>query len=183
MTAPLSTRHADLSSAGFRAALVALLPELRARSMRLCADRATADDVVQDTVERALKFEHRYERGTNLRAWTYQVLFSVFVTRWRRRRRDRRAVERLAGDPHAWTVPGAFRAPDAGDGAITRFTRRKLDALPEGFRAVIVIVDLEERSYRDAAHELGVPVGTVMSRLHRARKLLAMQMTGERDAA
>lgn len=151
--------------------------------MRLCADRATADDVVQDTIERALRFEHRYESGTNLRAWAYQVLFSVFVTRWRRRRRDRRAVERLAGDPHAWTVPRAFKAPDAGDGALTPSTRRKLEALPEGFRAVIVIVDLEERSYRDAASELGVPVGTVMSRLHRARKLLAMQVMGERDAA
>jgi RNA polymerase sigma-70 factor (ECF subfamily) len=151
--------------------------------MHLCSDRAAADDVVQDTVERALRFEDRYETGTNLRAWAYQVLFSVFVTRWRRRRRDKRAVERLSADPQAWTVPCHFGPPDGGDGALTPSTRRKLDALPEGFRAVVVIVDLEERSYRDAASQLGVPVGTVMSRLHRARKLLAMQMTCERDAA
>jgi RNA polymerase sigma-70 factor (ECF subfamily) len=180
---PPSACHASDPSKGFRKELTDLLPELRARSKRLCADPAAADDVVQDTIERALKFEHRYEKGTNLRAWAYQVLFSVFVTRWRRRRRDRRAVERLAADPHAWTIPCSFTAPDAGHGALAASTRRRLDALPEGFRAVIVIVDLQERSYRDAARELGVPLGTVMSRLHRARKLLASQMMEERDAA
>jgi RNA polymerase sigma-70 factor (ECF subfamily) len=183
MTALPSICPAPVATDGFREGLTALLPELRMRSMRLCTDAATADDVVQDTIERALKFEHRYERGTNLRAWAYQVLFSVFVTRWRRSRRDRCAVERLAADPDAWTVPHAFAAPDAGNGSLTEATRRRLDALPAGFRAVVVIVDLEERSYRDAACELGVPLGTVMSRLHRARKLLALQMTEERDAA
>lgn len=156
--------------------LVALVPELRARAIRLCGDRATADDVVQDTIERALRFADQYVRGTNLRAWASQILFSVFVTRWRRRRRERKAVERLASDPYAWTVPTALVAPDAGNGALLPSTRRKLDSLPEGFRAVVVLVDLEQRSYRDAARELGVPVGTVMSRLHRGRKLLAAKM-------
>jgi RNA polymerase sigma-70 factor (ECF subfamily) len=156
--------------------LVALVPELRARAIHLCGDRATADDVVQDTIERALRFAGQYVRGTNLRAWAFRILYSVFVTRWRRRRRERRAVERLASDPSAWTVPSAFAAPDAGDGALLPSTRRQLDSLPTGFRAVVVLVDLEQRSYRDAARELGVPVGTVMSRLHRGRKLLAAQM-------
>jgi RNA polymerase sigma-70 factor, ECF subfamily len=152
--------------------VAALIPELRARAMRLCHDAALADDVVQDTLERALRFDHQYERGTNLRAWALQILFSVFVTGWRRRRRDRKAVERLGGDPDAWTVPAPYARPDQGPGSLTRSTRRELDTLPEGFRAVVVLVDLEERSYRDAARELRVPVGTVMSRLHRGRKLL-----------
>ena len=165
------------------AGLVALLPELRARALRLCSDRAAAEDVAQDTIERALRFADQYERGTNLRAWAFQILFSVFVTRWRRRRRERNALENLAPDPCAWTVPTGFVRPDAGPGSLTASTRRKLDALPEGFRAVVVMVDLEQRSYRDAARELGVPVGTVMSRLHRGRKLLAAQMASERDAA
>jgi RNA polymerase sigma-70 factor (ECF subfamily) len=165
------------------AGLVALVPELRARALRLCGDAAAADDVVQDTVERALRFADQYQRGTNLRAWAFQILFSVFVTRWRRRRRDRKAMDALGADPCAWTQPVGFTAPDAGAGSLTRSTRRKLDALPEGFRAVIVMVDLQDRSYRDAARELGVPVGTVMSRLHRGRKLLAAQMEEERTAA
>jgi RNA polymerase sigma-70 factor (ECF subfamily) len=164
-------------------ALVELVPELRARAIRLCGDRTAADDVVQDAIERALRFADQYERGTNLRAWAFQILFSVFVTRWRRRRRERNALDNLARDPCAWTVQTGFVAPDAGPGSLTPSTRRKLDALPEGFRAVVVMVDLEQRSYRDAARELGVPVGTVMSRLHRGRKLLAAQFESERDAA
>ena len=151
--------------------------------MRLCGERPAADDIVQDAVERALRFADQYQRGTNLRAWAFQILFSVFVTRWRRRRRERNALENLGSDPCAWTVPTGFTPPDRGAGALTASTRRKLDALPEGFRAVVVMVDLEERTYRDAARELGVPVGTVMSRLHRGRKLLAAQMADERDAA
>ena len=78
------------------AGLVELIPELRARAMRLCSDRAAAEDIVQDTVERAIRFEDQYQRGTNLRAWAFQILFSVFVTRWRRRRRERNALENLA---------------------------------------------------------------------------------------
>jgi RNA polymerase sigma-70 factor (ECF subfamily) len=165
-----------------RAGLVELVPQLRARALRLCGDSATADDVVQDTIERALRFSHQYERGTNLRAWAQQVLFSVFVTRWRRRRRERGALGHLASDPCAWTIPASFPAPDAGAGAMTSSTRRTLDALPPGFRDVIVLVDLEQRTYLDAAGTLGVPVGTVMSRLHRGRKLLAEKM-GAQEAA
>ena len=159
-----------------RAGLAQLVPELRGRAVRLCGDPAAADDIVQDTMERALRFADQYQRGTNLRAWAFQILFSVFVTRWRRRRRERTALECLGSDPCAWTVPAGFAAPDAGRGALTRATLRELGELPEGFRAVVVMVDIEEHTYREAAHVLGVPVGTVMSRLHRGRKLLAERM-------
>jgi RNA polymerase sigma-70 factor, ECF subfamily len=170
-------------TAELRAGLAELIPELRARALRLCGERAAADDITQDAVERALRFADQYQPGTNLRAWAFQILFSVFITRWRRRRREHNALESLATDPYAWTVPAGFTPPDRGAGSLTGSTRRKLDALPEGFRTALVMVDLEERTYRDAALALGVPVGTVMSRLHRARKLLAAQMADERDAA
>jgi RNA polymerase sigma-70 factor (ECF subfamily) len=166
-----------------RAGLVELWPEMRARALRLSRDPALADDLAQEAIERALWFARQYERGTNLRAWALQILFSVFVTRWRRRRRERRALENLASDPCAWTVPASFGAPDAGRGAMLRSTRRQLAELPDGYRDVVVLVDLERWTYRDAARELGVPVGTVMSRLHRARKALAAQMDATRDAA
>jgi RNA polymerase sigma-70 factor (ECF subfamily) len=177
---PDKTRDASRDAAWgekYGPALAALIPELRGRAIRLRGDPAAADDLVQDTIERALRFHHQYERGSNLRAWVFQILFSVFVSGWRRRGRERKAVEHLANDPCAWTVPSAFAPPDAGDGALTRSTRSKLDSLPVWFRAVVVLVDLEQLSYRDAARELGVPVGTVMSRLHRGRKLLAAQMS------
>jgi RNA polymerase sigma-70 factor (ECF subfamily) len=159
-----------------RAGLVALLPELRGRAARLCGDRALAEDVVQDAVERALRFADQYERGTNLRAWVYQILFSVFITRYRRLRRERNALKHLAGDPCAWTMPNALPSPESC-APLTKTTCAQLSSLPEGFRAVLVLVDLAELSYREAAIELGVPVGTVMSRLHRGRRLLADKMT------
>jgi RNA polymerase sigma-70 factor (ECF subfamily) len=155
--------------------LVELLPELRGRACRLAGDPILADDIVQDTIERALKFAKQYERGTNLRAWVYQILFSVFITRYRRSRRDKNALRSLAGDPCAWTMPDRFAAPDSAV-SLTTTTQVKLDALPETFRSVLKLVDLDELTYREAANELGVPVGTVMSRLHRGRKLLASQL-------
>ena len=153
-----------------RVGLVQIVPELRSRALRLTGNPAQADDLVQDTIERALRFEAQYERGTNLRAWALSILFSVFVTRYRQKRRERNALRILAHDPNAWTLPDAEKV-DAKV-ALTRSTSASLDALPPGFRAAIVMVDLEERSYRDAATMLGVPVGTVMSRLHRGRKML-----------
>src|SRR4026207_1792054 len=72
--------------------LVQLTAELRGRACRLCGDPTTAEDIVQDTVERALKFRAQYERGTNLRAWVYQILFRVFITRYRRCRREQNAL-------------------------------------------------------------------------------------------
>jgi|HubBroStandDraft_1064217.scaffolds.fasta_scaffold38619_2 RNA polymerase sigma-70 factor (ECF subfamily) len=163
--------------------LADLVPDLHARALRLSGDCAAANDLTQDTLERAVRFVDRYEPGSNLRAWTFQILFHVFVSQWRRGRRERRAFEQLAGDPSAWTRPAHFIAPDAGPGALLPSTRRKLEALPAVFRTAIALVDLESLSYRDAARELGVPVGTVMSRLHRGRKLLAEQMAIDRAVA
>lgn len=163
----------DLAS--LRAGLVQLVPELRGRACRLAGDPTTADDIVQDTIERALKFAAQYERGTNLRAWVYQILFSVFVTRYRRGRREKNALRDLASDPCAWTTPDGFPSPEVGT-TLSSKTQGKLAALPETFRSVVELVDLDDLTYREAASELGVPVGTVMSRLHRGRKLLASQL-------
>lgn len=164
----------DMTS--FRRGLTELVPELRGRACRLAGNPATAEDIVQDTIERALRFAAQYERGTNLRAWVYQILFSVFVTRYRRTRRERNALRVLTTDPCAWTLPEAFAATPEREASLSPRTRTTFEALPESFRAVLQLVDLDELTYREAAVELGVPVGTVMSRLHRGRKLLASQL-------
>lgn len=174
-TAASRTPLVAQDSKSLREGLVTLVPELRARACRLAADPTTADDIVQDTIERALRFADQYEKGTNLRAWVYQILFSVFVTRYRRSRREKNALRALALDPCAWTAPERFAMPDANV-SLSRRTQAELDALPETFRMVVKLVDLDELTYREAASELGVPVGTVMSRLHRGRKLLASQL-------
>ena len=170
----LEARHERSESSSFaselRSKLPGLLPALNARALALCKRQSDAQDLVQDTVLRALCFESGYERDTNLRAWLQQILFSVFITRCRKSTRERRALGALAGDPCAWTQP---EAPPAVRQSLTRPVSRALEALPSQFSAVVRLVDLEERSYKDAASELEVPVGTVMSRLFRGRRLLA----------
>ena len=156
-----------------RSKLPELLPALNARALTLCKRKSEASDLVQDTLVRALCFEASYERDTNLRAWLQQILFSVFITRCRKSARERRALSALTGDPCAWTQP---EAPPAVRQSLTRPVSRALEALPSQFSAVVRLVDLEERSYKDAAHELSVPVGTVMSRLFRGRRLLAQAL-------
>jgi RNA polymerase sigma-70 factor, ECF subfamily len=167
-------RFVDTQSESFaeelRNKLPSLLPGLQARALTLCKRKSDANDLVQDTVLRALCFASGYERGTNLRGWLQQILFSVFITRCRKSTRERRALGALACDPCAWTQP---EAPPAVRQSLTRPVTRALDALPRQFSAVVRLVDLEERSYKDAAIELSVPVGTVMSRLFRGRRLLA----------
>ena len=90
-----------------RAKLPELLPGLNARALALCKRKSEAQDLVQDTLLRALCFESGYERETNLRGWLQQILFSVFITRCRRSARERRALSALACDPCAWTQPEA----------------------------------------------------------------------------
>lgn len=152
-----------------RSKLPELLPCLNARALSLCRKQSDAHDLVQDTVLRALRFEASYERDSNLRGWLQQILFSVFITRCRKSTRERRALTALAGDPCAWTQPEALPQRQS----LPRPMSKALEALPMQFSAVVRLVDLEERSYKDAANELSVPVGTVMSRLFRGRRLLA----------
>ena len=162
-------RSVDARPRGVRDELVLCLPGLRARALKLCLDKVEAHDLVQDTVERALRFESRYHMGTNFRAWANQILFSVFVTRCRRRRRERRALDSVFSDPCSWAktdAPPAMRT-------LTRRVESALDALPPQFAAAVRLVDIGEHSYKEAAEQLGVPVGTVMSRLFRGRRLLA----------
>jgi RNA polymerase sigma-70 factor (ECF subfamily) len=128
-----------------------------------------AQDVVQDTVERALRFESQFEPGSNLRAWLQRILLSVFITRCRRSRRERRALENLTHDPCAWTLP----EPRSGAQSLSPPVHRALAALPAAFRQAVELVDVADLSYRDAAEIIGVPLGTVMSRLHRGRRILA----------
>jgi RNA polymerase sigma-70 factor (ECF subfamily) len=160
--------------------LIALRGDLYARALRLTRDAAQADDLVQDGIERALKFRAQFTPGTNLRSWAHTIVFSLFVTGYRRRRRERDAVRLLTGDPCAWTTQEGMSI----EGMLSDLSpsiRRALDALPSSFRAVILLVDVADSSYRDAASALGIPIGTVMSRLHRARRQLAASLssTGE----
>jgi len=158
-----TNQHSEL-----RTSLLKLLPELHGRAARLSGSETLAADLVQDTVERALRFEDWYRAGTNPRAYLHQILFSVFITHCRRARRERKALTALTIDPNSWTSAPHVKGVECLGASL----RGHLAALPVAYREVVELVDLGERSYKDAASILGVPVGTVMSRLHRARKAL-----------
>lgn len=157
------------------------LPELRRRALRLTRNATHADDLVQDTIERALAFSGSFEQGTNLRGWLHQILFSVFVSGYRKRTRERRALSRLAVDPVAWR-PATVPAPDQLR-TLTAPSQARLASMPTAYRSVVELVDMSDYSYREAADRLELPLGTVMSRLHRGRKMLAGMFENERALA
>jgi len=161
-----------------RLRLAEILPQLRLRALKLCRDRDLADDLLQETALRALAFEDSYKSDTNLKAWLHQVLFSVFVTRCRRRRRNNRFVVEHAADPNLWC---GVREPNRPNEGLSPPVERAIQALPRQFGQVVVLVDLHDMSYGEAAAHLGVPIGTVMSRLHRGRRLLAGQLAPQNE--
>ena len=155
-----------------RSDLDAALPRLRAHARRLCRNESDALDLVQDTLLRALAYERSFEPGTNLNAWLAQILRSIFISRYRREKRERRALERLTFDPCAWP----HREPSAAGSLLGARTEIALAELPDPFRRVVELVDLGGLEYVDAARTLSVPVGTVMSRLYRGRRILAARL-------
>jgi RNA polymerase sigma-70 factor (ECF subfamily) len=164
-----------------RRGLPLLRPQLFARALRLSRCPARADDIVQETMLRALRFEKQYRAGTNLKAWVGQVLMSVFLTQCRRKKRERRALDGLTRDPCAWPKKDA----PALMMSLSARPAQAMASLPESYRDAVRLVDIQGLTYRDAANQLSVPVGTIMSRLHRGRKLLAKQLEdiAPKDAA
>lgn len=142
------------------------IPALRRYAWALLRDREAADDLVQDALERAVARWALRRRDGDLRAWLFAILHNLFIDALRRRRR--RGLQ-VALDEAA-ELPAPAGDPDAASGV--RDVLGALDALPGEQRAVILLVGVEELSYEAAARVLGVPVGTVMSRLSRGREKL-----------
>jgi len=161
--------------AAFTAAEVeALIPRLRRFARALTGSREAADDLTQDTLERAWAKRELWQAGTNLRAWLFAVMHGVFVNSVRRLR-PTESLDVLA-------EAGNERADDsaAAESALAvRQLREALLRLPDDQRQVVLLVGLEQLSYAEAAEVLGVPIGTVMSRLSRGRERLRQLLEGE----
>jgi RNA polymerase sigma factor (sigma-70 family) len=153
--------------------LVDLIPRLRRYARALVSDRASADDLVQDTLERAWAKLHLYRRGTDLRAWLFTVMHNVHVNKVRSAR---------ATDPLEDEMPELAQRAAQGDSLVVRDLDRAIARLPDEQRAVLLLVTLEEMSYDQVARALGIPIGTVMSRLSRAREKLRAMMLGQAAA-
>ena len=163
----------------FERAILGHAPGLMAVACRLAKNRAEGEDLVQDTLVKALRARTQYEAGTNLKAWLLKILKNTFINRYRRSGLERNVLEGPDADPLAdgWIGAETLRSMRDPEGQALRPVLEReigaaLDTLPEEFRMVVVLADVEELSYREIADLVGCPIGTVMSRLHRGRRLL-----------
>lgn len=142
-------------------------------ALRMSKDRSEAEDLVQDTYLRAYRFFDRFQQGTSIKAWLFKILRNTFINNFKKRARTPEHVDfdqlRLTENE-----PACSNNPEEeilykifGDEV-----RRAIDALPEEFRSVIYLSDVEGFSYKETAEMVNRPIGTVMSRLHRGRKIL-----------
>ena len=167
---------APSSADDFSAEALQFLQPLFSTAMRLTRNRADAEDLVQDTYVKAFRHSGQFKRGTNLRAWLYTILHNT----WRNRRRDAsrdtvdidsEQVEQLAA------VGGGGEQIETPERILMRSTldadlQAALDSLPEAFREAVWLRDVEEFTYAEIAEMLNVPMGTVMSRISRGRRML-----------
>ncbi len=162
-----------------RAELAKLIPRLRRFALAMTGSRADGDDLVQDAIERALRRLDQWQPGTKLDSWVFRIAQNVWIDQVRSRRARGKVVQ---CDPDA-DAPGI----DGRDGMHAALTLSKalavLAAMPEEQRMVITLVQIEGFTYREASEILGIPEGTVTSRLVRARAALEAQVLGEDDGA
>jgi len=156
--------------------------DLYPAALRMTRNPCDAEDLVQESMARAYAGIRHFTPGTNGKAWLFRILSNTFVSGYRKRQREPvhvlgAEVDTLAAGDTG--VPGA--SPSAEDAVLGQFAnsevRDALTELPECFRATVYLADIEGYPYRDVAQMLGVPIGTVMSRLHRARALLRKRLS------
>ncbi len=159
------------------------LGSLYSTALRYTRDPAMAEDLVHDTAVRALRFRDKFAAGTNFKAWIYTILTNTFIHRYRRQRREREILEgqsRMDVDHQMHSESSRDLAHDPERGYLKQELSddvlAALNALPEEFRTVVVMCDIEGQSYKDIAALLMCPMGTIMSRLFRARRLLERKL-------
>ena len=152
---------------------------------KLTRNPTEAEDLVQDAFVKAMRARHQFHAGTNLKAWLFRILTNTFINKYRRGGLERSVFDGPDADPLAdgWVSASTMRQlRDPETLALMPLVegeiQRALDALPPEFRLAVVLCDLEEFSYKEAAGILGVPIGTVMSRLSRGRRFLRERLAG-----
>ncbi len=162
----------------FEREVLPLLPNLYSAALRMTRNPSDAEDLVQETYLRAYRGFAGFEEGTNLRAWMYRILTNTFINSYRKKQREPVTVSE--DDLEDWYLYDRLGAsgvePSAEAEVIQRMpdedVQRALEALPEGFRLAVLLADIEGFSYKEIAEILEIPIGTVMSRLHRGRRAL-----------
>jgi RNA polymerase sigma-70 factor (ECF subfamily) len=163
----------------FHADVLSHLDVMYAVAHRMTRNPTDAEDLVQDSLVKAMRSRDRFSEGTNLRAWLFKILTNTFINKYRRGNMEK---EVLSG-PEArslsdgWVSASTMRQmadpeTEALRPLVEREVARALDELPDDFRLAVLLSDVEDFSYKEIADIMGCPIGTVMSRLHRGRRLL-----------
>ncbi len=159
----------------FQELLVPELPALFRTALRMTRNREDAEDLVQEAVTKAFAAFDRFEEGTNFRAWIFKILTNTFINNYYRLR-DRQKAPSLEEMEDETSFQPSFEGVTPEEALLNTLTRedilRAIESLPLEFRAVVVLTLVEGFSYKETAEILDIPIGTVMSRLHRGRKLL-----------
>ena len=165
--------------ARFERDVMPLLSGLYSSALRMTRNPSDAEDLVQETVLRAYRGFAGFQEGTNLKAWLYRILTNSFINTYRKRQREPVTVEG-PDDLDEWYLFDRLGArnvePSAESEVLEQLpdeaVQRALESLPEGFRMAVLLADVQGFSYKEIAEMLDIPIGTVMSRLHRGRKAL-----------
>jgi RNA polymerase sigma-70 factor, ECF subfamily len=173
--------QAELSERFEREALP-LLPGLYSAANRLTRNSADAEDLVQETFLRAYRGFHQFQAGTNLKAWLYRILTNTFINSYRKRQREPQTISDDGIED--WYLYSRMASeglePSAEASVIDSLpdeeVQEALSSLPEQFRIAVLLADVEGFSYKEIADIMDVPIGTVMSRLHRGRKALEKRL-------
>ncbi len=179
----LTNQHVDPAREEFEREALKHLDALYGAALRLTRSASDAEDLVQDAFVKAYRFYDRFEPGTNMKAWLFRILTNTFINKYRRSTRERKVLEGREAEPVGDGVMSraAMRTltdpvSEAHRRIITAEIQEALDSLPEDYRVMIVLADVEELSYKEIAAIVGCPIGTVMSRLHRARKKMQRRL-------
>ena len=176
---PVETREQDPAlKARFERDAVPLLSGMYSSALRMTRNPSDAEDLVQETFLRAYRGFSGFREGTNLKAWLYRILTNTFINSYRKRQREPQTVpddnvedwylyDRLAAQSSTASAEATVL-----DSMPDEDVRAALDALPEGYRMAVLLADVEGFSYKEIAEILDIPIGTVMSRLHRGRRAL-----------
>jgi RNA polymerase sigma-70 factor, ECF subfamily len=172
-------RNSRAKTEEFETACMSHMDSLYAAALKMTRNQVEAEELVQDTFVRAFRFKKNFEWGTNLKAWLFRILTNTFINDYRHRKHEQRYMERASVEPLYDEVLNRHAAEYASNPENHVFTKffkedldQALDEVPEDFRIAVVLSDIEGFSYKEIAEMLDKPIGTVMSRLHRGRKLL-----------
>lgn len=177
------------AESSFEVQLLGHLDTMYAVSCRMTRSTAEAEDLVQDTIVKSMRARDQFEPGTNMKAWLLRIMTNTFINRYRRGGLEREIFDGPDADAltDGWvgaTTMRAMRDPEtqALTPLVEAEVQRALDALPDEFRLAVVLSDIEELSYKEIAEAMNCPIGTVMSRLHRGRKLLQKTLREHAEA-